>query len=95
VFDRSAEKLIAKKKTYSEAIRELDNQKNKKTVKLGIDGKTYIIKNPYHMDATELQFKLADKLYDFMREKDTDISDIAANLGFKADNIKKCKDHIF
>ena len=47
------------------------------------------------MDDTELQFKLADKLYDFMREKNTDISDIAANLGFKADNIKKCKDHIF
>ena len=30
-----------------------------------------------------------------IRESDTDISDIASNLGFKADNIKNIKDHLF
>ena len=30
-----------------------------------------------------------------IQECDTDICDIAENLGFKADNIKNVKDHIF
>lgn len=42
-----------------------------------------------------LLYKLADQLYDSIRECDTDIYDIAANLGFKTDKIKKVKNHIF
>jgi hypothetical protein len=55
----------------------------------------YMFKNPYRQNADELQFKLAEKIYDSIRECDTDICDIAENLGFKADNIKNVKDHVF
>lgn len=34
-------------------------------------------------------------MYDKIRENDTDIFDITRNLNMKAENIKKCKDHIF
>ena len=34
-------------------------------------------------------------MYDLVREWDTDICDIATKIGFKADNIKNVKDHIF
>lgn len=50
---------------------------------------------PSRKNADELQFKLAEKIYDSIRESDTDICDIAENLGFKADNIKNVKDHVF
>ena len=51
--------------------------------------------NPYREDAYELGYKLADQIYDSIRESDTGICDIAQNLGFKADNIKNVKDHVF
>ena len=83
------------KKTYSEIMRELDRQKNRKTVTLDINDKTYTIKNLYRMDAKELQYKLAEQLYDSIRKSDTDICDIGKSTNIKADNIKKCKDHLF
>ena len=52
-------------------------------------------KNPYRENAYELSSNLADQIYDSIRECDTDICDIAENLGFKADNIKNVKDHVF
>lgn len=55
----------------------------------------YILKNPYRESANELSYKLADKIYDSIRSCDTNICDIAENLGFKADNIKTVKDHVF
>jgi len=54
-----------------------------------------MFKNFYHRNGDELQFKLAEKIYDSIREYDTDICNIAENLGFKADNIKNVKDHVF
>lgn len=39
----------------------------------------------------ELEEILADQIYDSIRECNTDISDIAENVGFKAENIKKLK----
>jgi hypothetical protein len=57
--------------------------------------KSICFKNPYRENADELQFKLAEEIYDSIRECDTDICDIAQNLGFKADNIKNVKDHVF
>jgi hypothetical protein len=39
--------------------------------------------------------KLAEQIYDSIRECDTDICDIPANLGFKADTIKNVKSHVF
>ncbi|MDH2433502.1 RHS repeat-associated core domain-containing protein [Pokkaliibacter sp. MBI-7] len=37
----------------------------------------------------------ADELYDAIRESVTDVSEIANNTGFKAENIQKVKDHVF
>ena len=54
-----------------------------------------MFKNTSRQNAAELQFILAEKIYDSIRGCDTDISDVAENLGFKADNIKNVKDHVF
>lgn len=42
-----------------------------------------------------LENKLAEQMYDSIRDNDKDIYDIAVYTKIKADNIKKCKDHIF
>lgn len=84
-----------KQKNYSEVMDEQDRQKGKKTVKLDIGSKTYTIKNPYLDGTYELQDKLAKKLYDSIRDSDTDISEIAKNSILKEENVKKFKDHIF
>ena len=42
-----------------------------------------------------ITIQVADQIYDSIRESDTDICDIAENLGFKADNIQNVKDHVF
>ncbi len=42
-----------------------------------------------------ITIQVADQIYESIRESDTDICDIAQNLGFKADNIKNVKDHVF
>ena len=76
-------------------MRELDKQSNKKIINIQVAEQTYNIKNPYGDSAYELSDNLAEQIYDFIRECDTDICDIAQNLGFKADNIKNVKDHVF
>jgi hypothetical protein len=80
---------------YVEVMKELDRQSSKKNVEIEVGDQLYIIKNRYRQDASELCYYLADQMYDSIRECDTDICDIAKNLGFKADNIKKVKDHVF
>ena len=80
---------------YVDVMRELDKQSNKKIITIQVPDQIYTIKNPYREDAYELGYKLADQIYDSIRESDTDICDIAKNLGFKADNIKNVKDHVF
>lgn len=67
----------------------------KKIVTIQVGKQTYTIKNKYGDGAYELSDKLAEQIYDSIRECDTDISDIAENLGFKADNIKNVKHHVF
>ena len=76
-------------------MRKLDQQSSKKIVEIEVGNQIYIIKNPYHENAYELSDNLTDQIYDSIRECDTDICDIAENLGFKADNIKNVKDHVF
>ena len=76
-------------------MEELKNQSRKKLVEVQVGDQMYAIKNSYRQSADELQFLLAEKVYDSIRESDTDICDIAQNLGFKADNIKNVKDHVF
>ena len=78
-----------------EVMRELDSQSSRKKVEIEVGDQIYTIKNPYREDAYELGYKLADQIYDSIRESNTDICDIAQNLGFKADNIKNVKDHVF
>lgn len=80
---------------YKEVMRELDRQSSKKRIDVQVGDQIYTLKNPYHEGPYELGDKLADQIYDSIRESDTDICDIAQNLGFKADNIKNVKDHVF
>lgn len=53
------------------------------------------LKNPYREGSYELGDNLADQIYESIRESDTEICNIAQNLGFKVDNIKNIKDHVF
>lgn len=77
---------------YIDVMCKLDKQSNKKIVEIEVGNQTYILKNPYHEDAYELSYNLADQIYDSVRNCDTYICDIAESLGFKADNIRNVKD---
>ena len=73
----------------------LEKQSRNNNSKIHVGNHIYRFKNPSRKNADELQFQLAEEIYDSIRDCDTDICDIAKNLGFKADNIKNVKDHIF
>lgn len=80
---------------YKEVMRKLECQSSRKKVEIEFGDQIYTIKNPNREKAYELSYKLADQIYDSIRESNTDICNIAQNLGFKADNIKNVKDHLF
>ena len=80
---------------YKEIMRELERHRSKKRIDIQVGDQTYILKSPYYEDPYELNDKLAEQIYASIRESDTDICPIAQNLGFKADNIKNVKDHVF
>lgn len=80
---------------YVDVMKKLEKQSSKGKVEIQVGDQMYILKNPYRENAYELGDKLADKMYDSIRSCDTDICDIAENVGFKADNIKNVKDHVF
>ena len=80
---------------YDDVMKKLEEQSSKNKIDIQVGDQIYMIKNPYSQSADELQFVLAEKVYDSIRESDTDISDIASILEFKADNIKNIKDHVF
>ena len=82
-------------KSYSEIKHELEIKQHQKTVKIDVAGKTYMIENADRMGVDQLENKLAEQMYNSIRDNHKDISDIAGNLGFKADNIKNVKDHVF
>jgi len=73
----------------------LQKQSNNKKIEIQAADQTYVSQNRYRQSADELKFRLAEEIYDSIRDCDTDICDIVGNLGFKADNIKDVKDHIF
>lgn len=79
---------------YEKVWLELNRQSNKKVVEIEIGNQIYTLTNP-NRDSFELSQELADQLYDSIRNSDTDICDVAENLGFKADNIKNVKEHVF
>lgn len=80
---------------YIDVMKKLDKQIINPSIEIQIGDKIYIFKNPYRQSAEELQFKLAQKIYDSIRECDRDVCDIAQNLGFKAKNIKNVKARVF
>jgi len=82
-------------KSYSEIKHELEIKQHQKTVKIDVAGKTYMIENADRMGVDQLENKLAEQMYNSIRDNHKDISDIAGNLEFKADNIKNVKDHVF
>ena len=80
---------------YVDVMKELAKQSSNTRIEIQVGDQIYMFKNPYRQNADELQFKLAEKIYDSIRECDTDVCDIAESLGFKANNIKNVKDHVF
>ena len=80
---------------YIDIMKELNKQSSKKRIEIQVGDQLYRFKNPYRDSADTLQFQLAERMYDDIRECDTDICNIAENTGFKATNIKKVKDHLF
>jgi len=80
---------------YVDVMKELAKQSSNNRIEIQVGDQIYIFKNTYRQNADELQFILAEKMYDSIRVCDTDICNIAENLGFKADNIKNVKDHVF
>lgn len=80
---------------YVDVMKELAKQSSNNRIEIQVGDQIYIFKNTDRQNADELQFILAEKIYDSIRVCDTDICDVAENLGFKADNIKNVKDHVF
>lgn len=76
-------------------MKRLQKQSGNRSIEIQVGDQIYRFQNPERQKADELAYTLAEKIYDSIRETDTDISDIAENLGFKAENIKKVKDHVF
>ena len=61
-------------------MKELEKQSTKKVFDIQVADQIYTLRNPYGEIAEELQFTLAEQIYDSIRECDTDICDIASNL---------------
>jgi len=80
---------------YKNVMRDLNRQSGKRTVDVQVGDQIYSLRNPHRDGPNELSSQLAEKIYDLIRQSDTDICNIAGNLGFKADNIKNVKDHVF
>jgi hypothetical protein len=80
---------------YIDLMKELKKQSHKKKIDIQVGNQLYTIQNSDRENIKELSYVLAEKIYDSIRKSDTDICDIASNLGFKTDNIKNVKDHIF
>lgn len=80
---------------YTQTIEELKQHCKKKHFDIQLGEETYHIYNSGYDSVCELQSQLAEQIYDSIRDCDTDICDIARNLGFKAQNIKDIKEHVF
>ena len=81
--------------TYDDIMKELKKQSGFKNIEIRLGDEIYRFKNPEREPTLVLQDLLAEEIYSSIRKCDTDISDIASNLGYKADNIKLIKDHVF
>ena len=80
---------------YFSVIKELEKQSKRSTIEIEVANQIYRFKTSPQDLTLDLENKLAEKIYNSIRESDTDISDIASHLGIKKKNIKNVKDHIF
>jgi len=80
---------------YKEIMVQLDKQSVQKTVQIDIYDETYVLENNDLLCADELQFVLAEKMYDSIRNSNNDTESIAKFTKFKQKNIKHIKDHVF
>ena len=76
-------------------MQKLKHYEAKQKIVIHVGDERYPLKAPYPQSDYEFSDPLAGQMYDLIRKSDTDICDIASNLGFNADNIKQLKDHIF
>ena len=58
---------------YKEVMRELERQSSKRSIDIQVGDLIHTLKNPYHEGPYELGDKLADQIYESIRESDTEI----------------------
>lgn len=76
-------------------MQQLTKQYNNTKIEIQVGDQIYIFKNSYCQNADELQFKLIKKIYNSIKEFNTNVWDIAENIDFKVNNLKNVKDHVF
>ena len=81
--------------SYIDIMDQLNKKMKGPMINIRIGNEIYSIKNAYTQNGTERQFLLAREIYASIRKSNTDVSDIASYLGYKAANIDKVKNHIF
>jgi len=54
-----------------------------------------MFENSYNLNYQELNFELANRIYELIRQSDEDICKIVSNIEFRTNNIKNIKDHVF
>jgi hypothetical protein len=84
----------ANQDVFNELIKSLEAQEKKHTVSVDVYGENFKIQNP-ERDKYDVEEKLANQMYNSIRENTTDISTIAEETGLKTSNVEKVKDHIF
>ena len=80
---------------YRRIRNELEEKRSQSVVNINVGGKVFNIKNQDRLDADHLSGKLANQIYDDIRECDSNSHKIAENLNDKAENVPKIKEHVF
>lgn len=58
-------------------MKKLEKESSNNNIEIQVGDQIYRFSNPSRKNADELQFKLAEKIYDSIKEYDMDICDIA------------------
>lgn len=54
-----------------------------------------MFENSYRLNYQELNFELANRIYELIRQSDEYICKIVSNIEFRTNDIKNIKDHVF
>jgi hypothetical protein len=65
---------------YRDIKNQLAKQSHKRKIRIEIGDQTYTIQNRDNLHLAELESLLAEKIYDWIRESNTDVNDIASNM---------------